>query len=162
MPSLKPPIPPASTAKPAALERRLEGGGVALLWGFDGSGIVSLSEADRLTVTTEDEEMELDRDDWRRCGGPAGSEGCCEGAASGLKMFMAREAGGPVSRWVSQSAAKCDMHGIQPSCKRPHRGTRCRNAMFGSENGKGGGRGSCCVCTGDCSVSRGVVARTDP
>lgn len=72
-----------SSAKPAALERRLEGGGVACLWGFDGSGIVSLSDADRWTVTTDDDDIELDRDDWRRCVGPGGSaEG--EGAASGL------------------------------------------------------------------------------
>jgi hypothetical protein len=69
-PSLKGPMP--SAAPLAALERRLvaDGGGVARLWGFDvdGSGFASLSEseADRLTVTTDDDEMEPLRDDCRR------------------------------------------------------------------------------------------------
>ena len=91
MPSLKPPTRP-SAAMRATLERRLEGGGVEVLsalWGLDGSGIVSLKEAERLTVTTEDEETELDREDWRRWAGPDRSiEGCWE-AAMGLYMFIA-------------------------------------------------------------------------
>lgn len=74
----------------AALERRLAaGGGVARwwsVWGLGGSGFggVSLSdsEAARLTVTTDDDEMDVLRDEVRRCLG-AGS-GCCSGSAAGV------------------------------------------------------------------------------
>lgn len=68
-PSLKAPMP--SAAPLAALERRLVavGGGEARLWGLvDGSGCASLSEADRLTVTTDDDEMEPLRDERRAWG----------------------------------------------------------------------------------------------
>lgn len=44
-----------SSAPAAALERRREAGGVALLVGVDGSGIVSTIEAERWTARTEDE-----------------------------------------------------------------------------------------------------------
>jgi hypothetical protein len=77
-PSLRGPMP--SAAPLAALERRLvaDGGGVARLWGFDvdGSGFPSLSEseADRLTVTTDDDEMEPLRDDCRRDDCDCGAE----------------------------------------------------------------------------------------
>lgn len=69
-PSLKAPRP--SAAPLAALERRLApGGGVACLWGLDGSGFALASrrekEADRLTVTTDDDEMEALRDGLRTC-----------------------------------------------------------------------------------------------
>ena len=60
-----------------------------LLWGREGSGFASLSEneADRLIVTTDDDEMEALRDDWRRCEGAEGSAGCGD-AAGGLWIFM--------------------------------------------------------------------------
>jgi len=56
------------------------------VWGLGGSGFggVSLSdsEAARLTVTTDDDEMDVLRDEVRRCLG-AGS-GCCSGSAAGV------------------------------------------------------------------------------
>jgi hypothetical protein len=80
-PSLTSPMP--SAAPLAALDGRLAvGGGVARLWGgldADNSGFVftaaeaaaslSESEADRLTVTTDDDDTEPLRDDWD-CGWP--------------------------------------------------------------------------------------------
>lgn len=58
-------LPMLSTATWATLDLRVEEGGVAFLWGFEGSGTVSFSEADRLTVTTEEDETELDLEDLR-------------------------------------------------------------------------------------------------
>lgn len=80
MPSRRLPIP---STWAVAEERRREGGGVALLWGMDGSGIVvSLSEADRPIFAVTDEEMELLREDWRVWAGAARSGG--GPAASGV------------------------------------------------------------------------------
>ena len=61
-----------SAAPLAALERRREaaGGGVARVWGLGEecrSALASLSEADRLTVATDDDDMEALRDE-RRAG----------------------------------------------------------------------------------------------
>jgi hypothetical protein len=97
-PSLKAPMP--SAAPLAALERRLVavGGGVARLWGFavGGSGFASLSEseADRLTVTTDDDEMEPLRDDCRRddCDCWAGVSAGCPPAGL-LWIFMLEDFG---------------------------------------------------------------------
>jgi hypothetical protein len=63
------------------------------VWGLGGSGFggVSLSdsEAARLTVTTDDDEMDVLRDEVRRCLG-AGS-GCCSGSAADvLCIFILR------------------------------------------------------------------------
>lgn len=74
MPSLMPPI--LSTAICATLERRLDGGGVGFLKGFAASGSWSLNEAERLTVTTEDEDSEFDLEGLWMWRGPGGwSEG---------------------------------------------------------------------------------------
>jgi hypothetical protein len=75
MPSRKLPMPSIAAVAVAALLRRRRGGVVALLWGLDGSGAGSLSEsdADRFTVETDDDDIELLREDRRR--------ECCEGAA---------------------------------------------------------------------------------
>ena len=70
---------PSAAPLAALLRRRVwVGGGVARGWGLvDGSGrcasgaAASKSEADRLTVTTDDDEMEPLRDDlrpWTWCG----------------------------------------------------------------------------------------------
>jgi hypothetical protein len=55
------PFTSASSPKPAALERRREGGGVALLWGCAGLAIVSLSDVDLVSVVAEELESERAR-----------------------------------------------------------------------------------------------------
>ena len=129
-PSRKRPMP--SAAPLAALERRLaEGGGVArVVWGAldeDASGFASLSEAALLTVTTEDEEMEVLRDDERRCEcgfdeeGAAAGSCCCVGAAAGrVCIFML--ASEPAKGWCLRTKATLMQHGMQACC-------RCRNAL---------------------------------
>tara|TARA_R110002003_G_scaffold104_41_gene8557 strand:+ start:15560 stop:15877 length:318 start_codon:yes stop_codon:yes gene_type:complete len=65
-----------SAAPLAALDRRLvDGGGVGReVWGLAASGLASLSEAARWTVTTLDDEREVLRELRRwACAGPAGS-----------------------------------------------------------------------------------------
>lgn len=92
-----------SAAPLAALERRLaEGGGVARLWGLGGSGWASLSdsEAERLTVTTDDDEMEALRDEGRRGAGAGGSAGGGD-AAGGRWMFIVES-----TLWLRVSQAK--------------------------------------------------------
>jgi hypothetical protein len=90
VPSLTPPMP--STAKPAALDRRREGGGVALLWGFDGSGSESLRSLRKPARDGDESELErdcdCDCDCGRWCARPlggsamstsmAGARGACE------------------------------------------------------------------------------------
>jgi hypothetical protein len=73
MPSGRPANPSAGAVVVAALVGRLRGGVVALLLGLEGSGFglgfvgsLSESDADRLTAAAADDEMELERDDWRR------------------------------------------------------------------------------------------------
>jgi hypothetical protein len=59
-----------------------------VVWG-SGCAVVSLSdsEAARLTVTTEEDEMDVFRDEVRRCLWAA--SGCCSGSAAGLLcIFM--------------------------------------------------------------------------
>ena len=85
-PSLK--TPKASPAPVAALLRRLAPGGVDKVWGLDGSRIGSLNEADRLTVTVDDDESELLREGRRRGGGAAATSV----AAVVEKRFMAERA----------------------------------------------------------------------
>lgn len=63
-----------SAAPLAALERRrAAGGGVSGPW--DSLGSLRESEADRWTVTTDEEEREALRDDWRRWAAAATSAG---------------------------------------------------------------------------------------
>ena len=85
IPSLK--TPKASPAPAAALLRRLAPGGVDALWGLDGSRIGSLNEAERWTVTVDEDESELLREGRRR-GGPAMSA-----AGDEVKRFMAKRVG---------------------------------------------------------------------
>lgn len=110
-PSRKAPMP--SAAPLAALERRLaEGGGVGrVMWGLDvdvavdvdeASGLASLSEAALFTVTTDDDETDVLRDEVRRCCGRMVSCCCSGGGAAGLLcIFML--AGEPAMGVVSQN-----------------------------------------------------------
>lgn len=92
-PSRKAPMP--SAAPLAALERRrADKGGVAREWGLVRSWPASLraNEAGRLTVTTEDEDIDVLRDERRRWKEAAGSGCCCccggGGTVGGQCRFM--------------------------------------------------------------------------
>ena len=128
-PSRKVPMP--SAAPLAALERRLaDGGGVAReVWGGLGASefvfvSLSLSEAVRFTVTTEDEEMDVLCDEVRRCEDAAGS--CWVGAGAGLEciFMLASEAAAMGCRWCLRTKPTLMQRGMQACC-------RCRNALDG-------------------------------
>ena len=137
-------VPEPSWTEAAALERRLfcaggGVGGVAVVWGLDGSGMAALccclSDSGRLTVTTDDEDSELERDDRRRCGGGPLKSVEDEGvrAASGVKTSMATVDGvsGPPSCIMRAPA-------MQLAAASRRAGAGARAALLNGDEGCGG------------------------
>jgi hypothetical protein len=116
-----------------------------VVWGLGGSGFAVLSlsdsEAARLTVTTDDDEMLVLRECVRRCF--AGCSGCCSGSAALLVcIFMFLLAWASVGAGTMGSCLRTNdtlmQRGMQACC-------RCRNALFGQAmmRESAGRRGRC-------------------